>query len=137
MKVAITTRTTSCLGKEFVKTIIGKMPEINEIWLIACWKEMLEKIAEDSQSISFKLLPFDLSDDEILNNFKEILVHEKSNIKLLIINAGIVRSGEFKKVDLKRQKMVFSLNSKVPIILTYMALIIWNQKVWLSTVLCC
>lgn len=95
------------------------MPEIEEIWIIARRKERLEDLAKGFSQLMFRIMPLDLSSDKDLVSFREHLEQHKPDVKLLINNAGIVASGEFRTVDFERQKKMIYLNGIAPTALPY------------------
>lgn len=121
-EIAIITGASSGLGRVFVEAVIEKYPQLDEIWLIARHKELLEKFAGKYPAQNFKILPLDLTVEKSFAVFRETLKQEQPLIKLLINDAGIVSSKPFQKISLQRQEMMIKLNAEAPMILCYDAL---------------
>lgn len=121
-EIAIVTGASSGLGREFVGAIVETYPKINEIWLIARRKDLLESLAKSYPTKKFKLLSLDLTQEENYAIFKCELEINRPNIKLLVNNAGLVASNSFSKVSLERQEAMIKLNALAPMVLTHMSL---------------
>ncbi|MCL1632755.1 SDR family NAD(P)-dependent oxidoreductase [Sporolactobacillus sp. CPB3-1] len=122
MKIAIITGASAGLGREFVRATVEREKTVEEIWLIARRTEKLEELARAYPQTRFKMLPFDLTDTESFAVFSETLEKERPSIELLINNAGMIGSGAFGDIDLKRQENMIALNMKAPMELIYRTL---------------
>ncbi len=109
MKIAIITGASSGLGCEFALSVDRDRPEIEEIWLIARRKDRLEELAA-KLSHKARALSLDITCDEDLNSFKNLIEEEKPEIKLLINNAGFGRLGEFKELSAEDSRDMLRLN---------------------------
>lgn len=116
-KTAIITGASSGLGREFARAVVDELPEIEEIWLIARRKERMEEIASRYPKKKFRILPYDLTSDMDLQKLNHALTQSNADIRLLVNNAGIVGSGAFESVDIKKQEAMIELNSKTPTVL--------------------
>ncbi|KRK87639.1 SDR family NAD(P)-dependent oxidoreductase [Lentilactobacillus sunkii] len=122
MKVAIITGSSSGLGKEFVEAVVDTKSEIEEIWLIARRKELLQKIADNYYTKSFKIFPLDLTNQDDLNQFEERIQEEHPDVKLLINNAGMLDKAAFASQSPAKQKAMVELNAEAPTLITRMIL---------------
>lgn len=112
MKIAIITGASSGLGREFTKAIIAKYPNLDEIWIIARRKERLEKFAQSYPNIKIRAIALDLSQDDCYDKLSDILKESKPEIKILINNAGLERTGRFDEMQLSDIKAMIDLNVK-------------------------
>ena len=103
--IIIITGASSGMGKEFVRQTDRHFPKVDEIWLIARRKEILEELAA---SCNHKCCVFacDLSNKETWDEFKQTLMKEQPKITLLVNSAGYGILGEF------YQKDSYNLNCK-------------------------
>ncbi len=116
MSVAIVTGASSGIGKEFVVRL-SKQTDITEFWLIARREELLLKLSE-SLSQKCKIISLDLSSEEGLRNFSEILAKEKPNVKYLVNAAGYGKYGDYTVVDTKTAFNMIDLNVKALVYIT-------------------
>lgn len=86
-RIAIITGASSGMGKEFVYAIDKKYDCIDEIWLIARRRDILDEIREDINKPCLVVCE-DITDSGFPQRFKKMLQQEKANIKLLINCAG-------------------------------------------------
>ena len=96
--IIIITGASSGMGKEFVRQTDRHFPKVDEIWLIARRKEILEELAA---SCNHKCCVFacDLSNKETWDEFKQTLMKEQPKITLLVNSAGYGILGEFYKKE--------------------------------------
>src|SRR5574344_152228 len=86
-RIAIITGASSGMGKEFVYAVDKKYDCIDEIWLIARRRDLLEEIREDINKPCI-IVSEDIADPGFLERFKKMLRQEKANVKLLVNCAG-------------------------------------------------
>lgn len=120
-KIAIVTGASSGIGYEFVKQISRRLHSIEEIWVIARRQERMERL-KDKVDTPLKVLPFDITDSEFIENFRQYLEIEKPDIKLLINAAGFGKIGVFDTLPLKEQTDMIDLNCKALTEITYACL---------------
>ena len=87
MKVAIITGASSGLGKEYVKELGRKEPEIDEIWAIARRKDRLKELGRLSR-IPVRELSYDLAEKSSIDALSALLAEEKPDIRILITVSG-------------------------------------------------
>lgn len=88
MRIAIVTGASSGLGLEFIKTLINKYKDLQEIWVIARRKERLVQIADKYRDVNIRQVSIDLGKDKSYTELEQILQKEKPEIQILINNAG-------------------------------------------------
>lgn len=93
-KIIIITGASSGMGKEFVKQVDQHFPKVDEIWLIARRKDLLEDLAKLCRH-KCRVLAFDLCNKQALEAINELLVKERPQITLLVNSAGYGILGEF------------------------------------------
>ena len=98
--IVIITGASSGMGKEFVKQIDATFSKVDEIWLIARRKDILETLSKSCKH-ACKVLAYDLCDKESLNAIQNLLVKEQPQITLLVNSAGYGILGEFYKDEVK------------------------------------
>ena len=86
-KVAIITGATSGMGREFANIIGKEFNSIDEIWLIARRKQLLEEVREEINK-PCNIICEDVSEEGFFNRFRTILKQENVRIKMLINCAG-------------------------------------------------
>lgn len=115
-QIGIITGASSGLGYEFA-TQINKYFDLDELWLVARRKEKLQELA-DNLDVECKILPLDLTKDENYDEIVNLLSRENPVIKVLINNAGLGKTGLFKKLETAHLKNMIMVNSYHPVILT-------------------
>lgn len=92
--IIVITGASSGMGKEFVRQVDAKFPKVDEIWLIARRKEVLEELAA-SCNHNCRILAYDLCSKQAQEDIKELLNKEQPRITLLVNSAGYGILGEF------------------------------------------
>ena len=109
--IAVVTGASSGLGRQFVITIAEKYQELDEIWIVARRKERLQKLAEQIEKPLLRPLVFDLTDTESFVKLNSIIEKERPTVKILVNNAGYVKTGYFK--DISRETVVNMLDLNI------------------------
>lgn len=112
MKTAVITGASSGLGVDFFSAVAENYPEVEEIWLIARRKERLEKLAKRYEKVKIRALGLDLADEASYRQLEELLEKEKPQIRILVNNAGVCKSGKFGERTLEELFMMVNLNIK-------------------------
>lgn len=115
-KIAVITGASSGLGKEFVKQI-SALHTVEEIWVIARRKELLEQLQETTD-IPVKVLPLDLTKTEDIYQLENAYHAELPDIKILVNAAGMGKTGPFETQTLSSIHAMMDLNCKALIDVT-------------------
>ena len=115
-KIAVITGASSGLGKEFVKQI-SALHTVEEIWVIARRKELLEQLQETTD-IPVKVLPLDLTKTEDIYQLENAYHAELPDIKILVNAAGMGKTGTFETQTLSSIHAMMDLNCKALIDVT-------------------
>lgn len=112
--IIIVTGASSGMGKEFVKRIDQRFPKVDEIWLIARRKDVLQELA-DSCNHTCKVLAFDLCEKQAQDEIKDLLAEEQPQITLLVNSAGYGILGPFYKDTEAVKNANFLKNEKMSV----------------------
>ena len=118
-KIAIITGASSGMGKDFTKELDNK--NLDQIWIIARRKELLEKLASELKT-DCKIFDIDLSIPQNNKIIEKELKTGKYEIKYLINNAGFGLMGEFVNLDLKKQLNMINLNISALVQITHFSI---------------
>ena len=127
MKTAVITGASSGLGVEFALSIDKTRPEIEEIWLIARRQDRLEELAQKLNKKT-RVLSLDITGDEDLKIYTDLLEKEKPDVKLLINNAGFGRLGEFSELSCEDSRQMLRLNCEAVTVITRLTLPFMSEK---------
>ena len=127
MKTAVITGASSGLGVEFALSIDKTRPEIEEIWLLARRKDRLEELATKLTKKT-RVLSLDITSDEDLKIYTDLLEKEKPDVKLLINNAGFGRLGEFAELSCEDSRQMLRLNCEAVTVITRLTLPFMSEK---------
>lgn len=97
-KVAIITGASSGMGKEFVKQLNNRLAGIDEFWLIARRRELLEELREEIHRPCV-LIAEDISEQSFLTKFHDTLEKEHPQVTVLVNCAGFGRLGPVAQMD--------------------------------------
>ncbi len=95
MITAIITGASSGLGREFAIAIKKRCPDIESFWLIARRRERLIDLAKELGEDKCFVLPLDLTGDEWLSEYRQVLTDSVPEVKYLINNAGFGKLDDF------------------------------------------
>lgn len=104
--IAVITGASSGLGVKFLEAVIHRYPQLDEYWIIARRKERLEKLAGVYKDKKIVPIEADLGDEKSFDKISERLEKDKPHVKVLINNAGYVKSGMFSDM---RQEDILSM----------------------------
>lgn len=127
MKTAVITGASSGLGVEFALSIDKTRPEIEEIWLLARRKDRLEELAQKLNKKT-RVLSLDITSDEDLKIYTDLLESEKPDVKLLINNAGFGRLGDFCELSAEDSRQMLRLNCEAVTVITRQTLGFMSEK---------
>ena len=115
-KIIIVSGASSGMGKEFIKQILEKEPNIDELWAIA---RREDRLIEMKKEISDKIVPLklDLTNEEDLLKYKEVLNKEKPNVIVLANCAGFGVFDHSENVNTEIKLNMIDLNVKAPVAL--------------------
>ncbi|MCF0114381.1 MAG: SDR family NAD(P)-dependent oxidoreductase, partial [Erysipelotrichaceae bacterium] len=117
MRIGIITGASSGMGKAFALALDKE--GLDELWLIARRKELLEEVAKELTT-SCKVIPMDLSDkDNIQPLSKELEGHE---VRWLVNSAGVGKSGSFESLSLEDISSLIDINIKALTLMSSMCL---------------
>lgn len=120
MKIGIVTGASSGIGREFVFSL-DKEFDLDEIWVIARRKERLEELQKECKT-KIRPVALDLSERKSFELYKELLVTETPEIKILVNGAGFGVFGAFTDISLDEQLNMIDLNAKALTAITYMSI---------------
>ena len=115
-RIIIVTGASSGMGKEFIKQILEKESNVDEIWAIA---RSEDKLKELNKQISNKIVPIklDLSKESDLLKYQERLDNEKPNVIILANCAGFGIFDHSENIDTDIKLNMIDLNVKAPVAL--------------------
>lgn len=121
MKIAVVTGASSGLGREFVRVLTEKRPDLEEIWVLARRENLLEDL-KSRFGEKIRALPMDLTDETAQNRYVNLLNQEKAEISLLINNAGFGKLGDFDKLSAADSSGMIRLNCEALTVFTAVSL---------------
>lgn len=116
MKVAIITGASSGLGVDFAKEI-DKINEVEQIWLVARRRHLLEKLSNELK-IKSQIIEADLSQSTSIESILEKIQKEEVEVQILINNAGFGALGDIESLDKNLQLNMIDLNVRALVDLT-------------------
>ena len=112
MEIVVITGASAGLGTEFLAQLMKTTPLPDEIWLIARREERLQQLAAAYPHMTFRILPFDLQQDESYDQYGHLLAESGATVRLLINNAGYGKLGEFAGAHVGEQTGMVDLNCR-------------------------
>lgn len=112
MVTAVITGASSGLGKEYINAIIAQYPSVDAFWLVARRKEALKEIAEEHPDKTVAAISLDLSKEESLQLFEQLLKENNPEIKVLVNNAGYGKCTDFFSSNREGQTGMVDLNCR-------------------------
>ena len=120
MKISVITGASSGMGRDFV-AMLDKIEECDEIWVIARRKDRLEELKSETGKV-IRPIELDLSLDESIKKYGEMLDAEKPVVTALVNAAGFGKFGKFEDIPLEEQMNMIDLNCKALMAVTYLTL---------------
>lgn len=121
MKIAVITGASSGLGEEFAYAVDKLCEEIDEIWLVARREDRLKEVAE-KLSKKTKILTMDITDNDSLKDYENVLKENNAQISLLINNAGFGKLGDFSELSVEDNGGMVRLNCEALTVFTAISL---------------
>ncbi len=112
MVTAVITGASSGLGKEYINAIIAQYPSVDAFWLVARRKELLREIAEAHPDKTIAAISLDLTKDESIGVFEQLLKENNPEIKVLVNNAGFGKCEDFFSSNRRSQTEMVDLNCR-------------------------
>jgi|LSQX01.1.fsa_nt_gb short-subunit dehydrogenase len=119
-RIALVTGASSGLGREFALQI-DKLPEIDEIWLVARREERQIELSARLTKPA-RIFALDLANEESLAVIEEELEAQNPIMRLLVNNAGMGSPGPFEKTDISYNDQLLKLNVLALVRLTHISL---------------
>lgn len=119
-KIAIITGASSGLGAELYKEIQNEA--LDEIWIIARREDRLNKLKEDFGKIDTKVIPMDVTLNESMAAFENMLSSNEYDVRFLFNNAGFGIIGDVIDASYETQGSMVTLNDKALVEITTIAL---------------
>jgi hypothetical protein len=113
-RIIVVSGASSGMGREFIKQIIDKEPNIDEIWAIA---RREDRLLELKKEVSDKIVPLtlDLTNEKDLKKYKEKVDKERPNIIILGNCAGFGVFDHSENIDTDIKLNMIDLNVKAPV----------------------
>lgn len=112
MVTAVITGASSGLGKAYIDAIIAQYPTVDSFWLVARRKELLREIAEAHTDKTIAAISLDLSKEESIDMFEQLLKDNNPEIKVLVNNAGFGKCEDFFSSNRSSQTDMVDLNCR-------------------------
>lgn len=109
MNIAIITGASSGMGMEFARQLDHQLCKTDEIWLLARRKEPMEELAR-SMRIKTRTISADITNENDLKHFREVLEISAPKITMLVNCAGMGRHGAFSEQDEEEISAMLRLN---------------------------
>ena len=119
-KISVVTGASSGMGRDFVR-MIDMIEECDEIWVIARRRDKLEEIKSENGKL-IRPIELDLSKNESISKYKEMLEKAKVSVVALVNAAGFGKFGKFEDIPLEEQMNMIDLNCKALMAVTYITL---------------
>ena len=121
MKIAVITGASSGLGTEYAKAVDKFRQDIDEIWLLARREDKLLEVATLLKTKT-RTVKCDITDENCVDEFVNLLKSENAEIKLLINNAGFGKLGYFYDISTKDNAGMIRLNCEALTVMTSISL---------------
>ncbi len=117
MKIAVITGASSGLGTEYAKAVDKMRQDIDEIWLLARREDKLLEVAS-LLTTKTRAIKCDITKDDCVKDFVNLLKSENAEIKLLINNAGFGKLGYFYDISTEDNAGMIRLNCEALTVMT-------------------
>ena len=120
MDIAVVTGASSGMGADFARQI-SLCRRLDEIWVIARREERLQALKEELK-IPVRVLAMDLSREESLKKYKNLLEKEKPCVKVLVNASGFGKFGFYEEIPLEESMGMIDINCKALVAITTLTL---------------
>lgn len=110
MSIAVITGASAGLGRAYALAALEIFPEIEEYWLIARRLDKLEELKAKLPGKTVRCIPLDLSDPASFDEYQRLLAERRTQIALLVNNAGLGWMGDFADGSWRSQTMMADVN---------------------------
>lgn len=121
MRIAVITGASSGMGQEFAVQINKKCLGLDEIWLIARRKELLDDLAREL-IVPVRTFAMDLSEDPAYTDFLHALQTMQPQVRVAVNCAGYGKTGPFESIGLEESLGMIDLNCRALTKMTYLLL---------------
>lgn len=121
MNVVVITGASSGMGTEFALQLDNVLDSVDEIWMIARRKEEMLKVAVCMEHTT-RVLDMDVTNQNDMARFKNLLLEEKPVIRMLVNCAGYGIMGEFSKQRMNDELGMIDVNCKALTQMTYLCI---------------
>lgn len=121
MNVIVITGASSGLGVEFALQLDNVFHNIDEIWLMARRKKEMLEVAQYLEHTT-RVLDMDVTNEEQMDRFRELLAKEKPMIRMLVNCAGYGIMGDFAASDINEELGMIDVNCRALTQMTYQCL---------------
>lgn len=116
MRVGIVTGASSGLGRAYAQRL-DKSGELDELWLIARREERLKSLA-DTLDLPCRILPLDLTGEESMDVFRDLLEEETPEVRYLVCAAGFGKFGRAEDLTGAETDDMIALNCRAAVEIT-------------------
>ncbi len=116
MRIAVVTGASSGMGREFVRRL-PQWERFDEVWVIARRTARLEEVKMESE-LPVRVVGLDLSDEEALEYYSQLLDATRPDVGLLANIAGFGRFGRYDKISTEDALAMIDLNCKALVSMT-------------------
>lgn len=120
-KIAIVTGASSGMGQQFARTAAQHI-QFDELWVIARRADRLEALAQELKGQNVRCLSLDLTEENSLNDFSNLLKNEGVEITLLVNAAGFGKFQAVQDVPQSVAHQMLALNCKALMDMCYLCL---------------
>ena len=121
MNIIIITGASSGMGEEFALQLDNKFHNIDEIWLIARRKKAMLEVAQYLDHTT-RVLDMDVTNEEHMKKFQNLLKAEKPVIRMLVNSAGYGIMGDFSSSTIDDELGMIDVNCRALTQMTYICL---------------
>ena len=121
LQIAVVTGASSGMGRETVIQLADRFACLAEIWVLARRKDRLIQL-ESQVPVRLRIFEADITNEEDLNRFQNVLRKESPHIRFLVNAAGYGKTGRSGQIDWKVESGMVDLNCKSLLSMTQIGL---------------